>query len=171
MPMTYCSWDMFKGCTRFVHAKGTSKQDTKTDNNDDPRAAFHNSCADDDCAHCGKSGFKFGPKKPDDGKAAHVVAYPCGCFNCCCGCLTFKKTCTNCNSQKRMDPDTKSQTNKSIGFWGCWNPCTKYSNLSCVCCKCSCCQAEMKDRDGKCSNQEGENGLLCNCCKKLPCFS
>ena len=34
--------------------------------------------------------------------AAHVVAYPCFCFNCCFGILTLKTTCKKCNSQNKV---------------------------------------------------------------------
>jgi len=33
--------------------------------------------------------------------AAHVVAYPCFCFNCCLGVLTLKTTCKKCNSKNK----------------------------------------------------------------------
>lgn len=34
--------------------------------------------------------------------AAHVVAYPCFCFNCCLGILTLKTTCKKCNSKNKV---------------------------------------------------------------------
>jgi hypothetical protein len=42
-------------------------------------------------------------KKLDDNTrvAAHVVAYPCFCLNCCFGILTLKTTCKKCNSQNK----------------------------------------------------------------------
>ena len=33
--------------------------------------------------------------------AAHVVAYPCFCLNCCLGILTLKTTCKKCNSRNK----------------------------------------------------------------------
>ena len=34
--------------------------------------------------------------------AAHVVAYPCFCFNCCFGILTLKTTYKKCNSKNKV---------------------------------------------------------------------
>ena len=168
MPMTFCDCKMCCGCTRFVHAKGTSNQDDSVADGK-PRPAFQKAFETDGCAHCGKPEFKFGRSIPDDGLAAHVIAYPCCCVNYFCGCVTFEKTCSNCNAQTRMDDNTKSSTNKSIGFWGCWNPCRKWSNMEFVCKPC-CYQADLTDRKGKCSNQKDANGLICNCCKCCLCF-
>lgn len=34
--------------------------------------------------------------------AAHVVSYPCFCFNCCIGMISLKTTCRHCNNQNRI---------------------------------------------------------------------
>ena len=45
--------------------------------------------------------------------AAHVIAYPCYCMNCCIGVLTLKTTCKYCNAQNRSG---KSFINKKSYF-------------------------------------------------------
>lgn len=48
------------------------------------------------CSQCGVE------LTPHTHVAAHVISYPCYCFNCCLGILSFKTTCKKCNNANKI---------------------------------------------------------------------
>ena len=60
--------------------------------------------------------------------AAHVVAYPCWCANCCVGILTLKTTCKSCNNKNKDDKCTIDSHSFFCDIWSCRFP---FLNIVC----------------------------------------
>lgn len=119
-----CVWP----CVLYVHATGTTGQHA-------PARRRHKYASV--CSQCGR---QLGVA---DHVAAHVVAYPCYCVNCCCGVLTLKTTCRRCNGRNRLG--------KRCVDWHSCTSCATFHEplldewLECVCAP-WCCHASLAPR-------------------------